>query len=703
MPVQEKPFQLLRLLLESEGKVVKREQLRDALWPADTFVDFEHGVNVAIRKLRHALGDSPDHPKFIETLPKLGYRFIVPVEWVPEPSDSEGLHIVVPMLRPDPEQETSTKELANHRWKRIAAFAVIGFVAILSATFLIRKTIRNPEPVLTAVPLTALTGTATWSSFSPDGQQVAFAWDKGLGWPQSELFVQSVGGSGPPLQLTHTMAPAILGSALTAWTPDGKWITYKRYRPESDRRPIEIVLTPAPVGGPEIVLQRTDFADCGLSWSPDGKYLAFSDRDLPQEPYSIFLLQRDTMERRRLTHPPKGMVGGDAYAIFSHDGKRIAFLRNLNGVSQLAVLALSSGSIQIVASGPGTIFSSLAWAPEDADIVYASDVGGFSRLWKVAAAGGEPRPLGIGEDGWAPTVSQEAHRLAYGRGSSDSNIWRIRFGKDQVETRDTLVASSRQDLQPEFSPDESKIVFTSDRSGSAEIWLSDSNGNSPMQITHLGSDSTGSPRWSPDGKLIAFDSRAHGKSSIYLVGLDGGAPRPITGDSFDDLMPNWSADGKWIYYQSNRSGEMQVWKVPTEGGQAIQVTKQGGALALETPNGNDLYYIIANKDAELWHRDLRSDEEHRVVEVPDIPDYMSYQITNDGLYFTIPEASGSHAHSPHSVLRYFSFATRKIRTVTTLGSMMETHGIAVSRDGRTILYSQQDHISMNIMLVENFH
>jgi len=73
VPVQDQPFQVLRLLLEAEGKVVMREQLRDALWSADTFVDFEHSVNTAVRKLRQALGDSPVEPKFIETLPKIGY------------------------------------------------------------------------------------------------------------------------------------------------------------------------------------------------------------------------------------------------------------------------------------------------------------------------------------------------------------------------------------------------------------------------------------------------------------------------------------------------------------------------------------------------------------------------------------------------------------------------------------------------------
>ena len=81
VPIQGRPLQVLRLLLEAEGRVVTREQLSSALWPKDTFVDFEHGVNTAVKKLRSALGDSAESPRFVETLPKVGYRFMVPVEW----------------------------------------------------------------------------------------------------------------------------------------------------------------------------------------------------------------------------------------------------------------------------------------------------------------------------------------------------------------------------------------------------------------------------------------------------------------------------------------------------------------------------------------------------------------------------------------------------------------------------------------------
>jgi TolB-like protein/DNA-binding winged helix-turn-helix (wHTH) protein len=98
--IQQQPLQVLRLLLEAEGKVVSREQLRAALWPDETFVDFEHGVNTAVRRLRQALEDSGDNPRFIETLPKVGHRFIAPVEWLTSAGDRHGLHSVVPIVPP---------------------------------------------------------------------------------------------------------------------------------------------------------------------------------------------------------------------------------------------------------------------------------------------------------------------------------------------------------------------------------------------------------------------------------------------------------------------------------------------------------------------------------------------------------------------------------------------------------------------------
>src|SRR5499427_4496909 len=78
--LQEQPFQVLAMLLERPGEVVTREDLHARLWPADTFVDFDHGLNAAVKRLRDALGDSAENPRFVETLARRGYRFLAPVD-----------------------------------------------------------------------------------------------------------------------------------------------------------------------------------------------------------------------------------------------------------------------------------------------------------------------------------------------------------------------------------------------------------------------------------------------------------------------------------------------------------------------------------------------------------------------------------------------------------------------------------------------
>ena len=134
VPIQEQPLQVLRLLLEAEGRVVTREQLRSALWPKDTFVDFEHGVNTAVKKLRRALKDSAESPRFVETLPKVGYRFMVPVEWTPDVSGSSPQPRVVaiapPRLTPVPSLAANEKALptAGSRWR--LAYLGIGLLLL---------------------------------------------------------------------------------------------------------------------------------------------------------------------------------------------------------------------------------------------------------------------------------------------------------------------------------------------------------------------------------------------------------------------------------------------------------------------------------------------------------------------------------------------------------------------------------------------
>jgi len=178
--VQQQPLHVLRLLLEAQGRVVSRDELRTALWPEETFVDFEHSVNTAVKKLRKALEDSVQNPKFIETLPKVGYRFLVPVEWITEP-DTE------PLLRTDPPirigQEAAAPAEGRKRLRaarRAVAMAVIAAGAIalvlLYHSLLFRP--KMPEPSI-SLAVTSV-GEKYSPSLSPDGKQLGLLGMAGL-------------------------------------------------------------------------------------------------------------------------------------------------------------------------------------------------------------------------------------------------------------------------------------------------------------------------------------------------------------------------------------------------------------------------------------------------------------------------------------------------------------------------------------------
>ena len=147
-----------------------------------------------------------------------------------------------------------------------------------------------------------------------------------------------------------------------------------------------------------------------------------------------------------------------------------------------------------------------------------------------------------------------------------------------------LIASTRVEACPQFSPDGTRIVFASDRTGSDEIWVSDAAGSNLVQLTSFGGPMAGIPRWSSDGRRIAFD----GDWGIHVIDVDGGRSRRVASDTPDAVVPSWSRDGRWIYFASTRTGRLEVWKVPAAGGQAVQITKRGGFAAFESQDGKTL-------------------------------------------------------------------------------------------------------------------
>jgi len=685
------PFQILSTLVDRPGELVTREELRQRLWPSDTFVDFEHSLNSAVKKLRLALGDTAEAPVFIETLPRRGYRFLPPVEAVIEPSSSaasDGPSNATTTL------ENRSPEGVSHPGPRRAA--VIGMAlavtAAVAALLLFRITAaRHTASNVKLAPLTAFPGQEVAPSFSPDGTQVAFAWtgdapDAAEGF---DLYAKVV-GTERPLRLTSHPAAWIT----PAWSPDGGSIAFARVSSAGESG----IYAVSALGGPERKLVAASFAPfwilsaSALSWSPDGRLLAYSETP-PGGPVTMWLLSVGNLQKTRIE---PAVACQDAWnPTFSPDGQTLAFACSSSiGVWSIYVQPLSGGAATRIAAATG-FPGGLCWTPDGSRIVFAtaSHPGSGGELWQVSTSGGSPERLLFAQDAYSPSFSRSGSRLAYARRFETINIWRIDLAQSPPHPR-KLIASSRIQENPQLSPDGSKIAFESTRSGTREIWIAGSSGEDPVRLTSFGSHLTGTPRWSADGRRILFDSRLRGQSDLYVADAVQRMPHRLSVSVPDDSVGSWSQDGRSIYFRSASSGSPQIWKVSSEGGTATQVTRRGGWNGFESADGSSLYYAKQFVDAEIWRVPTGGGEEGPLPGMPPV-EYSAWWVpTAAGIYFI--------AEGPVARVRFYDFTTRAVKEIADLPGAPAPYvgGISVSRDGRYVIYSQIDETASDLMLVD---
>ena len=667
--LQEQPFRVLAALLQRPGEVITREELHRALWPADTYVEFDHGLNTAIKKIRQALDDSADTPRFIETVPRQGYRFLATVE-------------------APPATERSRRRVFH--WLGIVLAATVA--GTLSAWFLTRG--GSEDQVAEPTPLTTYPGIERSPSFSPDGNQVAFSWN-GDNQDNFDIYVKVI-GSDPPHRLTSHAAP----DSDPTWSPDGRWIAFLRALDGKG----EVLLMPA-VGGTERKIAETQGIEWdpnarSLAWSPDSRWLAVTDRLSPADPSALFLVSVQSGERRQLTFPPAKSVG-DANPAFSPGGTSLVFTRAaLACGSNLHLLRLDHRLQPLGEPQPLTsdlrAKSSPTWTADGHGLIFSAGPGFSGDLWKLPLTAPR-RSVRIGtasQDAYGPVISPKARRLAYTRANIDTNIWRMEIsGRRSVGPANRFIASTRIDTEPQFSPDGSRIVFDSDRSGNDEIFVCDRDGEHPLQLTSLAMGNAGTPHWSPDGHRIVFDANATGQWNVYTVNAEGGKAQVMT----EGFTASWAGDGQWIYFASNRTGRSQIWKLPVNGGRAIQMTKKGGILPVESPDRQNVYYLN-EEETSLWKIPVGGAEETRVLE-PVLK--RAFVAVADGIYYITP-APNSHRSA---LIRFYSTTNKTTRTVATISThefYAGDSGLAVSPDEKWILYSQLDQLNSDLMLIENF-
>lgn len=531
--------------------------------------------------------------------------------------------------------------------------------------------------------VTSLQGMELVPAISPAGDRVVFAWDQGRG-EMLRLFVVSSRG-GDPLQLTHGEG----NDAFPTWSPDGTEIAFLRTRegdpsiapPNCCRT--EVMVMPA-LGGSPRRLTGTSW-DQGLDWSPDGRWLAFSDMPNPDAPLRIYLLDVETGVRKQFSTQPAGDVLLDTDPSFSPGADRIAFIRR-------APYSGGRGSVYVQSTEEGSDAQRLtqedwawdvAWTADQSALILATGDPSGHYLLRVPLNGDKPVPLPVGSGARSLSISPTTGALVYAEQFQDHDIWKIPGPAAQTtSTPARLISSTRDDFMPEFSVDGERLAFVSARTGRWEVWVSDADGANQQRLTEIGYAIF--PRWSPDGRRIAFSSMAGDtlgvRSDVYVMHVDRRLPENFTSDEHQDGIPSWSPDGRWLYFQSRQDTlGWQLWRKPAEGGQEEQVLSSPILRPRFTDDGRLVYYVPGKS---VW----LLDGDTPVQLHPGVSFWTEWTIWRNTLVLV-------HHSDSTSTIEMVDIATRETRRLATVPTELKRalrlpgNSLAVSPDGSWIAYT----------------
>lgn len=596
--LQGQPLQILAILLEQPGEVVSREEMRRRLWPADTFVDFEHGLNTAVKKLRQALGDSAEAPRYVETLPRFGYRFIAPVEnqasttvATPRPF----LAAAEPHIahRAPTESRTATRRLYWALGLAAAILAAVLGYAILSPLPL-PKVIRFAQTTITdhAEPL---------GSMVTDGARVYFLEREGDYWnavqtsaaggetrplpvpfhntrifdvspDHSEFLIGKfdVGLTGLPLWIWPVQggSPNRIGDVRVddaSWCPNGQQIIYAR------GGDIRIVQRD---GTGDRLLIHAEGRSYWLRWSPDGRRLSFTVANPQTRTSALWEISADG-GNAHLRFRGWNDAPGECCGSWTPDGKYFLFASLRNGTYNLWALRekrsvlhwgrsqpvqLTSAATSVTGAlsvGGGTRLLTFVTGSEFEPILY--DV--ISRQYRLFLPIMPMLDLALSKDGkWAAV-----QRLP------DWTLWRTRLdGTERVR----LVAPPMHIGHPRWSPDGTTITFEGRMpGGQVRAYVVSAEGG-PVQEVLPSPGEQGGPTWSPDGKSIALvlnpsaPAGFAGPKGIYIVDWQTRQATKIPGsDAY--TSPLWSPDGK--YFTAKTYDQRQIMRFDWKTGKWAQI------------------------------------------------------------------------------------------------------------------------------------
>jgi Tol biopolymer transport system component/DNA-binding winged helix-turn-helix (wHTH) protein len=549
------PFQVLKALLERSGDALTRDELRELLWPEETFVDFEHGLNTAISELRGVLNDAAIDPRYIETLPKVGYRIKVPVEKVAVPNAAASEPSVT-RVGPTPPPRSGISTFRT-KWMFVLALAAAG-LAIGASLWLQRTEYfwRNPIADARFQTVTDFDGVEQDAAVSRDGHFVAFLSDRD---GQMDVWVTQV-GSGQFHNLTRGSAAELFNPSIRTlgFSPDGSLVTFwVRKQIESSGGDISIWAVPTLGGQPRPYLEGVSEFD----WSHDGSRLVYHT-PAPGDPLFVSDGSRQFNARPVFTAP------AGLHSHFPSWAPDAAFIYFVQGsfpdkVDIWRITPAGGSPEQITHSGRVSYpvllnRRTLLYLASDSD-------GSGPWIYSMDVEHRTPHRLTAGLDRYTSlAASADCRRLVVTQASPKRTLWRLRIPSFAAEasSAERISLTTSTGFSPRLGPD--YLLYVSRTGTSESIWKL-ANGTGTELWGNQEAQVFGGPAISPDGRDIAFSVRQHGQTLLYVMQADGTNARVVT-DALDlQGSPAWAPDGQSITSAATDQGVPHLFRVPVDG------------------------------------------------------------------------------------------------------------------------------------------
>ncbi|GAB4192591.1 MAG: hypothetical protein Tsb002_22460 [Wenzhouxiangellaceae bacterium] len=650
-------------LAQHAGRTVSREELQSQVWGRK--IVSNEAINRTIATLRRKLDDSAANPRYIETVPKLGYRLIADVEW----------------LTTDSPQQRSISRTA-------IALGVLAIAAIVFVSSLLIRTHSsgNADDSVLAhssgiIKVTALTGNEGRPDFSPDGRYIAYQ-HRAAGSDHWQIGLTDLLSS----QVTMlTDSPHY--NRLPKWSPDGQWLIFHRWRHgECGIYRLDMSAGPKHVSEPHLLIPCHPHSDrLDLDWAADGQSIYFTDGQGPESSYNLFHHDLRHQSTQQITHHSQGGLG--YYALSrAHHSQSLILLRNSDwGASDIQRFEPQTSQLSPLQHFDEFI-NAVAWQSDDQALLIGTANGAIDHYSLINH---QRQPLVSSHDPvFAPATLPQSTGIGFVVGSHGvMNIHTIELANANSPPT-ILIHSTREDTVPSYANTQRTLVFTSNRDNRIQVWQHDEHAG-VKRLSDIGDLAhVNRIKWSTDDRLLLLESDGR----VVLVDVARRSAKQLISLEQPMFNVSWLGESEQLLYAAKENGEWQLWQSGVDGTAAQPITTSGAFCAVSDTQQRYLYLVKYHQPG-IWRFDLNDQTEQLIINDPEVlvSTCSGLSLRQQQLYYT--------RQDEQRTIMAWDTDKETTRMIHQRSARSHYH-FTVSADGNTIAYASRDRAESAIAMLK---